>query len=81
MCVAIQPHMRRSVSTAESEPFIFAANVVSLRMSRTPSSGIRMMTAKNAMIVAISPASPKARIRWESDKRRAANDMPGGGVR
>ena len=40
-----------------------------------------MSTPRSAMIVAISPASPKVRIRSESENISAMNEMRGGTVR
>ena len=59
-----------------SAPLVATANELSLRISRTPSTGTSDSTASRAITVAISPASPNVRIRSELENIRAMNEMP-----
>ena len=58
-----------------------ATNPASLRMSKTPSNGTIVSTATMAMSVAISPASPKVRIRSDCRKLQGNERNTGGGMR
>ena len=52
------------------------AKPASLRMSKTPSNGTIVSTATMAMSVAMSPASPKVRIRSDVENCKAMNEIP-----
>src|ERR1019366_2552323 len=75
MRAAMNPQNRRNASTPRSEPAAAAAaKSVSLRSKKTPRRGIKINTAASARTVAMTPASPKLRIRSDSEKSKAVKE-------